>query len=317
MAMKESYYTVDGQMLGYKGASGRKDFLRDNLGSVTAEIDQTGSNRTFDGRYRPYGNLLWSTGNSGKFGWVGSWGYRSTGLKASTQYVRARHYNYVNAMWTTEDRLWPNEKSYIYARSNPILLVDFYGYKACLSAPNCSDLSNDQVCPPERCPGGKWQGCPDPSVSKKKCKSSQATCLAISRQVLGNDGVISGQFGDDSSDGGPWVACTSCCQGASGPSYRTACCSNSPFFQQADPCISFCVLVGHEKDGHGRQECETTGDAGGTQNEIDALICERSCLMEAWKNLKCSQYTNIKAPPPNPPGKYSRAICNVDRKRYF
>ena len=122
-----NYYTVDGQMLGYKGATGRKDFLRDNVGSVTAEIDQTGSNRTFDGRYRPYGNLLWSTGAPGKFGWIGSWGYRSTGLKVSTQYIRTRHYSYVNGAWITVDPLWPFEQTYLYARLNPDVYVDLLG----------------------------------------------------------------------------------------------------------------------------------------------------------------------------------------------
>lgn len=127
MAMKESYYTVDDQMLGYKGASGRKDFLRDNLGSVTAEIDQTGMNRTFDGRYKPYGNLLWSTGTPGKFGWIGSWGYRSTGLKASTQYVRARHYSYISGSWTTTDPLWPRQLAYLYTSQNPVRKIDVFG----------------------------------------------------------------------------------------------------------------------------------------------------------------------------------------------
>ena len=58
-------YTIDGQMIGYKDAGGRKDFLTDNLGSVTAEIDQTGNTRSFEGRYKPYGETLSSTGARG------------------------------------------------------------------------------------------------------------------------------------------------------------------------------------------------------------------------------------------------------------
>ena len=58
MAMKERYYTVDGQMIGYKDAAGRKDYLTDALGSVTAEVDQAGATKTFDGRYKPYGGDL-------------------------------------------------------------------------------------------------------------------------------------------------------------------------------------------------------------------------------------------------------------------
>jgi len=62
-----NYYTVDDQMIGYKDGGGRKDFLTDALGSVTAEIDQTGTNRTFDGRYKPYGGDLWSSGSKEAF----------------------------------------------------------------------------------------------------------------------------------------------------------------------------------------------------------------------------------------------------------
>ena len=71
-----NYYTVDGQMIGYKDAGGRKDFLTDALGSVTAEVDQTGATKTFDGRYKPYGGDLSSSGTRGSYGWVGTWGYR-------------------------------------------------------------------------------------------------------------------------------------------------------------------------------------------------------------------------------------------------
>ncbi len=153
MAMKESYYTVDGQMLGYKGASGRKDFLRDNLGSVTAEIDQTGSNRTFDGRYRPYGNLLWSTGTSGKFGWIGSWGYRDTGLSLSSHYVRARHFSTSIGAWINIDPIWPGEPAYSYVNCQVVQQVDPAGLapkidKGCPSSVSsnfkklCSMLAN-------------------------------------------------------------------------------------------------------------------------------------------------------------------------------
>ena len=66
-----NFYTVDDQMIGYKDGGGRKDFLVDTLGSVTVEVDQTGTNRTFDGRYKPYGGALWSTGSVGSSGWIG------------------------------------------------------------------------------------------------------------------------------------------------------------------------------------------------------------------------------------------------------
>ena len=119
-----NYYTVDGQMIGYKDANGRKDFLTDNLGSVTAEIDQSGTNRTFDGRYRPYGNSLWSTGTRGAFGWVGTWGYRGTGLSTSTHYMRARHYSQVSGRWSSVDPSWPSEPGLVYVNVNPSTHVD-------------------------------------------------------------------------------------------------------------------------------------------------------------------------------------------------
>lgn len=116
MPMKEQYYTVDGQLIGYKDAAGRKDFLTDVLGSVTGEVDQTGTNRTFNGRYMPYGRALWITGSGGSFGWIGSLGYRSINLKETSHYVRARHYSNVAGQWTSQDLIWPNDYSYVNSR---------------------------------------------------------------------------------------------------------------------------------------------------------------------------------------------------------
>ncbi len=147
-----NYYTIDGQMIGYKDASGRKDFLTDSLGSVTAEIDQTGANKTFDGRYRPYGNSLWSSGSRGSFGWMGTLGYRSSNLKASTHYVRARHYNDTNALWTSIDSYWPAEKAYVYVQSRPTALSD----------PTGNTIKVTYECPCEACKGGKAVKAPPP-----------------------------------------------------------------------------------------------------------------------------------------------------------
>ena len=124
MAIKEQYYTVDGQMIGYKDAAGRKDFLTDALGSVTAEVDQTGATKTFDGRYKPYGGDLSSTGTRGSYGWVGTWGYRGTGLSASSHYVRARHYSKTSGNWLTEDRFWPSEMAYCYVDGRVTASID-------------------------------------------------------------------------------------------------------------------------------------------------------------------------------------------------
>ena len=119
-----NYYTIDGQMIGYKTAAGRKDFLTDALGSVTAEVDQTGATKTFDGRYQPYGGDLSSTGTRGSYGWVGTWGYRETGLSSSSHYVRARHFSKTIGRWNTVDPLWPIESAYGYAGGRIINSVD-------------------------------------------------------------------------------------------------------------------------------------------------------------------------------------------------
>ena len=116
MALKERYYTVDGQIVGYKKGGVRKDFLTDALGSVTAEVDQTGNTKTFDGRYQPYGGTLSSTGSRGTYGWVGTWGYRETGLSASSHYVRARHFSQLSGSWTVVDQFWPDQLKYTYVR---------------------------------------------------------------------------------------------------------------------------------------------------------------------------------------------------------
>ena len=113
MAMKKRFYTVNGQMMGYEEGGVKKDFLTDHLGSITAEIDQT-QTRTYDTRYSAYGRNNWSTGTGCGFGWVGSYGYRETGLFHMSHYVRARHYSYVTGGWSTVDPLWPSEASYGY-----------------------------------------------------------------------------------------------------------------------------------------------------------------------------------------------------------
>jgi RHS repeat-associated protein len=126
MAMKKRFYSVNGQMMGYEEGGVKKDFLTDHLGSITAEIDQN-QNRTFETRYSAYGRNNWSTGTGCGFGWVGSYGYRETGLFHMSHYVRARHYSYLTGNWSTVDPLWPRESSYRYVRGNPIAFIDSKG----------------------------------------------------------------------------------------------------------------------------------------------------------------------------------------------
>jgi RHS repeat-associated protein len=70
--------------------------------------------RVFDTRYSAYGRNRWITGTSCGFGWVGTYGYRETGLFHMSHYVRARHYSYITGGWSTVDPLWPDEIAYGY-----------------------------------------------------------------------------------------------------------------------------------------------------------------------------------------------------------
>lgn len=118
-----NYYTIDGQMIGYKDQNGRKDFLTDALGSVTAEVDQS-CTKTFESRYKPFGGDLGATGVRGHYGWIGSWGYRETDLDKSSHYVRARHYSKTSGTWLGVDVLFPIERAFAYANDGPTHAID-------------------------------------------------------------------------------------------------------------------------------------------------------------------------------------------------
>jgi RHS repeat-associated protein len=117
---------MNGQMMAYDSGGVTKDFLTDHLGSITAEIDQN-QNRTYETRYSAYGRNNWSTGTGCGFGWVGSYGYRETGLFHMSHYVRARHYSYVTGNWSTVDPLWPEESAYGYVKGRSSNLTDRFG----------------------------------------------------------------------------------------------------------------------------------------------------------------------------------------------
>ncbi len=110
-----NYYTVNGEIISESTDGVYLDYLTDALGSVTAKVDQT-CTVVSTARYKPYGDLL--SGTQYKLGWVGSQGYRNTGLKYSGGYVRARHFSTEQGQWTTADPLWPSERLYIYCQAN-------------------------------------------------------------------------------------------------------------------------------------------------------------------------------------------------------
>ena len=129
MPMTERFYSVNGQMMGYESGGVKKDFLTDHLGSITAEIDQN-QNRTFETRYSAFGRNNWSTGTGCGFGWVGSYGYRETGLFHMSHYVRARHYSYLTGGWSNVDAFWNIERAYCYVNGRPTNRTDRTGYSA-------------------------------------------------------------------------------------------------------------------------------------------------------------------------------------------
>jgi RHS repeat-associated protein len=113
-----NYYSVEGEMVGDNDGVSRTDYCRDALGNVVR------SNANW--RYKPYGQ--WLTVPIGVplplFGWIGSYGYMSQGTVGYDVYVRARHFTYATARWTTVDPLWPQEPAYTYAGANPTNRTD-------------------------------------------------------------------------------------------------------------------------------------------------------------------------------------------------
>jgi RHS repeat-associated protein len=160
-------------MMGYESGGVKKDFLTDHLGSITAEIDQN-QNRTFETRYSAFGRNNWSTGTGCGFGWVGSFGYRETGLFHMSHYVRARHYSNVTGGWSTVDPLWPDESAYGYVGGRSTGVTDPSGQASipCKPFMNCLRAHSKSRC--ECVGGGKDPGL---SIEKALCVFWQETSL--------------------------------------------------------------------------------------------------------------------------------------------
>ncbi len=296
-----NYYTVDGQMIGYKDAAGRKDFLTDALGSVTAEVDQTGATKTFDGRYKPYGGDLSSTGTRGSYGWVGSWGYRGTALSATSHYVRARHYSKASGVWTSVDQYWPYERSYAYVAAKVVNKIDYSGYRSC--SPGCctQDFINKNLEGKQsHCAGGTWGACPDSGDLKKKCLANIAagstSCDQVKKWI---DGAlrqcIKHGSGDGYDDKSQWAGTNICCQDIEGSSAwkhcGTYCCSSN---MSGNPCWDFC-LVRHE-EYHGKQ---CTGTLPGNEPSFPepcAYLTQAKCMFTLFQSqckLKWDDFDNF------------------------
>lgn len=143
----------------------RVDFQVDALGSVVGTVNQSGTvENTY--RYNPYGSQLSRTGTDPDpdFTWVGTPGYRSTGLAHSGFYVIGRHFGDELAAWTSVDQLWPTQQAYTYSSCNPTSVADPSGQatggctpaqiagcqqmaaQACLRFAGCAKLFNHVLC---------------------------------------------------------------------------------------------------------------------------------------------------------------------------
>ena len=124
-----SYHTINGRIRsGACTTTSKFECLWDGLGSVirtTQYNSPNGSSR----RYAAYGTPLqkYNYYSDFRMGWVGSFGYRRTVNPHAEQYIRARHYSYTDARWTTRDPLTKSRRPYEYAFGKPTGEIDFTG----------------------------------------------------------------------------------------------------------------------------------------------------------------------------------------------
>ena len=119
-----TYYRQDGEILSEDSDGSVLDFLTDALGSVTATVDQTATIQS-KARYKPYGDLL--SGSVLRMAWVGSLGYRPTGLAFSNYYMTHRHYGTKQGQWTTGDPFFPQHPIYNYVSAKVTGVQDRFG----------------------------------------------------------------------------------------------------------------------------------------------------------------------------------------------
>lgn len=164
-----SYYSINGNLVGERTASGRTDYLSDALGSVTATAGSSGAvgNRY---RYKPYGSQLSKTGADldPKFRWIGQWGYRSTSIVNVSHYVRARHYGSGVGAFTTRDPFSPRVSPFSYVHGRVATYVDPSGLY--IHGIGCNDPTDkdrfEDACK-------KLRDC----LNKRRCKEALLECI--------------------------------------------------------------------------------------------------------------------------------------------
>lgn len=123
-----NYHTVNGKLIAESVGATKRGCVLDALGSVTSVIDETG-NVIAKFLYQAFGTSYQLSGAPLmlRFGWCGSWGYRTTASASGTSYIRNRTYDPRLCFWTSRDLLWPQEHPYEYTRSRPTVYVDHSG----------------------------------------------------------------------------------------------------------------------------------------------------------------------------------------------
>ena len=118
MAMKRSFYTVNGEIIGEGTSGGEINYATDALGSVTGTLVGSALVNTYG--YKPYGALLVKTGGgadpTGR--WIGNAGYRATGRRGCEYYAVGRSYSSAVGSWTTVSSDWLSQAPYAYLGAN-------------------------------------------------------------------------------------------------------------------------------------------------------------------------------------------------------
>jgi len=123
MSLSVTYTKFNTEMV-YENRNGTQRFYGpDTLGSSAVLLSSTGT-VTDTYIYWPYGEIQSHVGSSvSPFTFVGTLGYYQQVLN-SLSYVRANYLRQALGRWLVVDPLWPTEKPYSYALSNPVVFVD-------------------------------------------------------------------------------------------------------------------------------------------------------------------------------------------------
>jgi len=126
-----NFYTFNGTILGEASPKGPvRRYGPDALGSVVAAYSAATGALENTYRNKPFGGQLSKTGTAAdpSFRWVGTLGYRQTGMSWSDVYVRARHYSASVGRWTSLEPLELEAAEqpgpYPYAFGSPTTVVD-------------------------------------------------------------------------------------------------------------------------------------------------------------------------------------------------